>query len=59
AVLGSGTISAYGVSAGYDMLMFKSNKVYVIIMSMYLSGESVSLVPLAEGIEQRIGMFSQ
>lgn len=59
AVLGSGTMSAYGFSMGYDMLIFKSNKVYVFIVSMYLLGESAPLVPLAEGIEQRIGMFSQ
>jgi len=59
AVSGSGTMSAYGFSMGYDMLVFKSNKVYVFIMSTYLPEESVSLVPLARGIEQRIGMFSQ
>ena len=59
AVLGSGTMSAYGFSMGYDMLIFKSNKVYVFIMSVYLPGESVSLVALAEGVEQRIGVFSQ
>ena len=59
AVLGSGIMSAYGFSIGYDILMFKSNKVYVFIVSVYLPEESVSLVPLAEGIEQRIGMFSQ
>ncbi len=59
AVLGSGTVSAYGVSMGYDMCIFKSNKVYVFIMSVYLPGKSVSLAPLAIGIEQRIGMFSQ
>ncbi len=58
-LLGTGTMSAYGVSIGYDMLMFKNNKVYVFIVSIYLPGESASLVPLAEGIEQRIGMFSQ
>ena len=59
AVLGSGTVGAYGLSMGYDMLIFKSNKVYVFIMSVYLPGESVSLAPLAIGIEQRIGVFSQ
>ncbi len=52
-------MSAYGFSMGYDMLIFKSNKVYVFIMSVYLPGESVSLVALAEGVEQRIGVFSQ
>ena len=59
AVLGSGTMSAYGVSFGYDMLVFKSNKVYVFIFSLNLSEESVSLVPLAEVMEQQIGTFSQ
>lgn len=59
AVLGSGTVSAYGSSLGYDLLMFKSNKVYVFISSLYLPGENVPLPPLAEGIEQRIGAFSQ
>ena len=59
AVLGSGAMSAYGVSVGYDILILKSNKVYVSIISVYLPGKSVSLTPLAIGIEQRIGMFSQ
>jgi len=59
AVLGSGTMGAYGFSMGYDMLVFKSNKVYVSIFSIYLPGESVSLAPLAIGIEQRIEVFSQ
>jgi len=59
AVLGSGTVGAYGVSMGYDMLIFKSNKVYVFIASIYLPGEKVSLAPLAIGIEQRILVFSQ
>ena len=59
AVLGSGTVSAYGSSLGYDLLMIKSNKVYVFISSLYLPGENVPLPPLAEGIEQRIGAFSQ
>jgi len=59
AVLGSGTMSAYGLNIGYDILFFKSNKVYVFIASVYLPGESVSLDPLARGVEQRISMFSQ
>ena len=59
AVLGSGTMSAYGVSLGYDILILKSNKVYVTINSIYFPGESIPLAPLAIGIEQRIGVFSQ
>jgi len=59
AVLGSGIMSAYGLSMGYDYCIFKSNKVYVFIMSVYLPGENVSLATLAIGIEQRISMFSQ
>ncbi|MFA5374550.1 MAG: hypothetical protein WC455_02185 [Dehalococcoidia bacterium] len=59
AVLGSGTMSTYGMNIGYDILMFKVNKVYVFICSVYLPGEKTSLVPLGTGIEQRIGTFSQ
>jgi hypothetical protein len=59
AVLGSGTVSSYGMNAGYDLLMFKVNKVYVFMFSVYLPGEKTSLVLLAEAIEQRIGAFSQ
>ena len=59
AVYGSGTVSAYGIDIGYDLLMFKVNKVYVYVASLYLSEKSVSLVTVAEGIEQRIGMYSQ
>ncbi len=59
AVLGSGAMISYGTSIGYDLLMFKSNKVYVFIASVYLPGESMSLISLARGIEQRIGNFSQ
>ena len=59
AVLGEGRMTTYGMSIGFDMLFFKSNKVYVFIYSMDLSLEKQSLVPLAREIEHRIGMFSQ
>jgi hypothetical protein len=59
AVLGSGIMSSYGANIGYDLIMFKINKVYVFIASVYLPGENTSLVPLAEKMEQRIKVFSQ
>ena len=59
AVFGSGTMSTYGMSLGYDLLFFKVGKVYVFIGSNYLPGESQPLVPIAREIEHRIGMFSQ
>jgi len=59
AVLGEGQITMYGISAGFDILWFRSNKVYVYLYSLYLSPEKQSLVPLAREIEHRIGMFSQ
>lgn len=59
AILGSGSMNTSGVSIGYDFMAFKVNKVYVFVVSVYLPGESVSLVPVARGIEQRIGTFSQ
>jgi len=59
AVYGSGTVSMYGFNMGYDVLMFNVNKVYVFVASVYLSETSASLITVAEGIEQRIGMYSQ
>jgi len=59
AALGIGTISVFGVDSGYDMLIFKINKVYVYIISMYLSEDKHPLLPIGEKIEHRIGMYSQ
>ena len=59
AVLGEGHISFYGASIGFDLLLFRSNKIYVDIETLYLSTERQSLLPLAREIEYRISMFSQ
>ena len=59
AVSGEGSFATLGVSMGYEMLWFKSNKVYVFMESTYLSLEKQPLVPIAREIEHRIGMFSQ
>jgi hypothetical protein len=59
AVFGSGTMSSMGASVGYDILMFKVNKVYMFIFSIYLPGESVSLTDLGPEIVKSIHKFSQ
>lgn len=59
AMLGKGTMSAFGVYMGYDMLVFKVNKVYVFIMSIYLSDDNESLLPIGKEIAHRINMYSQ
>jgi len=59
ATLGEGYFSTFGMSMGFDMLWFRSNKVYVFTYSVYLSTEKQSLVPIAKEIECRIATFSQ
>ena len=59
AVLGKGTASALGVYSGYDVLMFKVNKVYVSIWSLHLSADNESLLPIGKEIVHRINMYSQ
>ena len=59
AMLGKGTMSAFCVYMGYDMLVFKVNTVYVFIISMYLSADNESLLPIGKEIAHRINMYSQ
>jgi len=53
AVMVSGRTSIYGTSMGFEYLLFKNDEVYVEIYNTYY-GSSLSLVPLANGINQRI-----
>ena len=59
AILGSGAMSIIGIDFGYEILMFRVNKVYVTVCSLCLSSEKQSLITVAEGIVQRIGLYSQ
>jgi hypothetical protein len=58
AVLGEGRVSMYA-SYGFDMLIFRSNEVYVYLYSLDLSPERQLLAPIATEIAHRISMFSQ
>ena len=59
AVQGEGQITTYGINVGFDILWFRSNKVYVYLYSAYLSPEKQPLSPIAREITHRISMFSQ
>lgn len=59
AIFGQGDLESSGFYFGFDMLCFRSNKVYVYLYSLSMSADKVSLVPIAEEIERRIGRFSQ
>jgi hypothetical protein len=59
AVLGVGQMSSFGINIGYDMLVFKVNKVYVFIMSVYLPGGSFPLLDLAAEVEKTVKTYSQ
>jgi len=59
AVYGEGQVSAYGMNVGFDILWFRSNKVYVYFYSTYLTPDKQALGPIAREIEHRVSMFSQ
>jgi hypothetical protein len=58
AVLGQGEATSYGATIAYEELAFKNDKVYVFVIQYY-TAEGVSLVPLAEGVNQRIKVFRE
>lgn len=53
AVLGIGSFASFGVTSAFDFLMCNNDKVYFYIYSVYAE-ESVPLIPLARGINERI-----
>ena len=57
AVLGEGTIRAGEVTVGYDTLIFKENKVYVVLWSFYYSPKSAELPFLAKSIIEKINKY--
>lgn len=59
AVSGVGDVSAWGMSAGFDILSFRCNKVVVSIFSSYMSMERQPLIPIANVITQRVATYSQ
>ncbi len=59
AILGSGAMSIIGIDFKYEILMFRVNKVYVTVCSLCLSADKQSLITVAEGIIERIGLYSQ
>jgi len=57
AILGEGYMVSYGYPYGFDTLWFRSNSVVVVIYSMYMSADKVSLAPIAKEIEQRLDNY--
>ena len=57
AILGEGYMESYGFHFGFDTCWFRDNTVYVIIFSLYMSADKVSLVPIAEEIEKRLNNY--
>ena len=56
---GQSYMESYGSQLGVDILWFRCNTVYVLTNSVYTSADKVSLIPIGEEIEKRIGKFSQ
>ena len=54
-----GDAAVLGSNGGWNVLIFRTGKVYVIVISIHLPGEHQPLLYLAGGIVQRIGLFSQ
>jgi len=50
----SGQFSMYSTNVGFEYLVFKNDKAYVEIYQYYFGGSGLSLVSLANGINQRI-----
>ena len=59
AFLGEGYMTIVGLSAGFDALWFRSNKVYVMVYSVYYTLERQRLLPIGEELERRISQYSQ
>lgn len=54
AALGEGNMGAFGISMGFDFLMFRIGDTYVFVISTYFSGQNVSLVPAGNLVANRI-----
>ncbi len=58
AILGEGYIETYGFQFGFDTLWFRDKSVIVLIYSLYISADNVSLLKIAEEIENRLSKYS-
>ena len=59
AILGKGAVTFSGTEVMYDILIFKVEKVYVFLLSAFLSDNEISLEPLGQVIENNIKKYSQ
>ena len=59
AVMGEGQVAYMGLTAGFDILCFRDNKVYIYIYSSYSSQVKQSLEPIARELQHRIAQYSQ
>ena len=54
AVLIEGSIKSLGTQYNFDNLTFKVGEVYVYLYSIYFGSDRLSLIPIAQAIEQNI-----
>ncbi len=59
AVFGEGYFSTSGISMGYDISIFREDKVFVNIESLYLSSEKKSIEPFSTEIVNRVNIFEK
>jgi len=59
ALLTEGSTTTHGTISCFDSLTFKLNNVYVFVYSIYYSSDRLSLIPIAQEIEQHITNFTQ
>ena len=57
ALLGEGYMESYGFQFGFDTLWFRSNTVFVFLYSTYMSSDNQLLLPIAQGIENRLNNY--
>ena len=59
ALLGEGYAESSGFQMGFDVCCFRIQYVYIVIYSVYMSSDKISLIPLSQEIEKRINRYSQ
>ncbi|MFC1907505.1 Yae1 family protein [Chloroflexota bacterium] len=59
ACLGEGFMHTVGLTAGFDTLWIKKNKVYAILYASYHTSNRETLLPIGEEVLRRISQYSQ
>ncbi len=58
-IYGRGSLESYGYFFGFDILSFRTKKVYIFMYSFSMSENEVDLQTISREIERRVGTYSQ